>query len=187
MKAVNGKIIVRADLDQKRAFRLGGIEVMAATMFDTNYRERSPVICQAQHDSAGILAGGILICHHNTFYSPSPYHLFEDYFSIPLKGTIIFCRIDEDGALIPLLDNMMCRRVPKESRFAMPSENTKHYIDRVLVTDPGNSGYQVDELLFTRPYGAYEIVYNWQGELKRVIKCHQSQVVGVYTHNPPTV
>ena len=184
MKAVNGKILVRSDPDQKRSLLVAGFEVLVASSFNPNYRERSPVLCQVQHDSEQVKAGDILICHHNTFQNPSPHHLYDDLYSIPERGTIIFCKVSESGVLLPLYGNMMVETIRITDRYARSFEERGYYIDRVCVSDPGTSGYEQGDTLFTRPFGAYEMVYNWNGQERRVFKCHESQVVGRFIPTP---
>ena len=183
MIAANGKILVRSDLSQKQTYDLAGIQVSAALLFEKNYREKSPVIAQAEHDRGMVLKGDILICHHNTFYSPSPYHTFDDQFSIPCNGNIIFAKLNpHDGSLLPIYGNMLCDRVDIERQFVIPDSKTQ-YLNVLKVTDPGYTVYKKDQIILTRPYAFYEIVYNWGGDLRRVHKCHDSQVCG-FIQNP---
>ena len=184
MKAVNQKLLVRSDPEQKQSFLVGGVQMTGATMFNQNYRERSPVVCQSEQDSGDIKQGDILVCHHNTFYSPSPYHLYEDLFSIPLKGTIIFCKVNPFGGLIPLLGNMIVETIPIEDKYAHSFEERNYYPNRIQVVHGGGTDYQKGDLLFTRPLGAYEMVYHFKGEERRVFKCHENQIVGRFILKP---
>jgi len=122
--------------------------------------------------------GEILIVHHNTLYTPSPYHLGDNLFSIPSNSKILFAKLEEDLSLTPLLGHFFCERVEIPSDFPLPPEYIKHYDDRVRVTDPGQTRYKTGQLLFTRPFSYYEIVYIINNQQKRVIRCHEDMVVG---------
>jgi hypothetical protein len=78
-----------------------------------------------------------------------------------------------------LCGNLLCDRVWEESAIELPTEQRKHHLDRVIVTNPGDTPYKVGQLLFTRPYAFYEIVYNINGIEYRVHKINEDNVVGV--------
>jgi hypothetical protein len=181
MRAVNNKIIVRADVDQKNTFIVGDVEVMAAALFEKNYREKSPVICQVEQGNEIVTKDEILICHHNTFYLPSPYHLFDDRYSIPCNGNIVFCKLNVSGGyLIPIYGNFFCTKVDIETVIPLPPSQRSQYNDRVVVTDSGYTNFKEGQLLFTRPFAAYEIVYNWEGQRRRIFKCPDFAVSGMF-------
>ncbi len=179
MKPVNDKILVRSDLSQKDFIRLNGVELKSPTYFDTNYRQRSPVLCVVAEDSGDLYEGDILLCHHNTFYQPSPYYIKEDLFSIPCKGTLIFCKITLSGDLWPLFGNMLCNPAAIESLLYLPEKYRKPYPNRAVITEPGLCNYSKNDLVFCRPYAPYEIVYQFAGAEKRQFKIHESMVAGV--------
>jgi hypothetical protein len=77
---------------------------------------------------------------------------------------------------------MLCERVEIERQFFDPEAPT-HYLNVLKVTDAGYTRYKAGQTILTRPYAFYEIVYNWGGELRRVHKCHESQVCG-FIHEP---
>lgn len=183
MKAINDKVIVQCDLAQKNKFLLDGTEFIVPLSFEVNYREKSPVLCRAVSENDVISKGDILVCHHNTFYEPSPFFLYDDFFSIICNGNIIFAKINVfDGSLLPLYGNMLCSQIAIPYNMVLPEKEQKPYPDRVLVTDPGYTKYKKNQILFHRPFGWYVIVYNWNKELKRVCKLHESQLVGMFIH-----
>lgn len=178
MKPVNNKILVRVNMRQKDSMTVGGITVKLATQFDTNYRERSPVVCEVVKGNGFVIAGDILLCHHNTFYTPSPFYLHDDLFSIPFTK-IVFAKVGVDGNLAPLCGNIICERMIIETFLPLPPEQQKPYIDRALVKDGSGTPYKAGQLIFHRPHASYEIVYIWQGIEKRVVKVPEEQVCGV--------
>jgi hypothetical protein len=178
MEAVNGKILVRCDDGQKNRINIGGIEFSTAIGYEKNYREKSPVICEVVEGNEFVREGQVLLVHHNTFYLPSPYYIGDELFSIPF-GSTLFAIINADGSLSPICGNLLCDRVNIPTELPVPPELQEKYIDRVVVKDGGWSIYKPNDLLFTRPHSYYEIVYNINGEEKRVHKCHKDMVCGV--------
>lgn len=172
MKTVNGKVLVSCNLKQKEKITIGGLTLRCANNYNTNYRERSPVVC------ATVDKQEALIVHHNTLYTPSPFHLYDNVFSIPANGKVLFAKLNEDLSLEPMMGNFFCERIDIPSDFPLPPEYVKQYTDRVRVTNPGKTQYKSGQLLFTRPYSYYEIVYIINETEKRVVKCHEDMVVG---------
>jgi len=180
MKAANDKLLVRVNDSQKNTFLLNGVETTIPILFETNYREKSPVIAQAISSNDFVNDGDLLLCHHNTFYFPSPYNLYDDVFSIPANGNIIFCKLNiHDGCLLPIFGNMLCDKIDIETGIELPISERKQHDNMVAITDPGYCNYHKGDVLFTRPSAAYCIVYNWKGVVNRVHKVPEEQVCGV--------
>lgn len=173
----NDKIIVCVNDEQKNKIKIGNIEFQTATKYETNYREKSPVIAEVVYGNEKVQSGDLLLCHHNLFYHPSPHHLYNDFFSIKFNK-IIFAKIQMDGSLLPICGNLLCDRVDIETAIPLPPEQREQYTDRVVVTNPGYTQYKKGQLLFTRPYSYYEIVYVLNGVEKRVHKCDSDMVLG---------
>lgn len=179
MKTVNNKILVSSNVNQKDYFVLGGITMKNPVSFDSNYRQRSPVMCQVEEDCGELKKGAILLCHHNTFYLPSPYHVGGSLFSIPCNGNIIFAKMGVTGDLWPLFGNMFCTHSEIKNVFAVSEKEKKHYTDRAVVSEPGFCNYKKGQLVFTRPSAPYEIVYMFDGVQKSQVKVHESMIAGV--------
>lgn len=178
MKSVNSKILVSCNMKQKDEMIIAGFKLKCANDFEKNYRERSPVIVQVIQGNDVVREGDVLLVHHNTLYIPSPFFIQDNLFSIPTEK-IIFGKVTISGDFTPLYGTIVCRRVTIESDIPMPPEYQKQYTDRVVVIDGGDSGYKAGQLLFTRPYAYYEIVYILNGIQKRITKIHKDMVVGV--------
>jgi hypothetical protein len=174
----NNKIIVSVNMKQKDTFKLGDLEVSTGLKFETNYREKSPVVAKVEQGNDYIREGSVLICHHNHFYPPSPYHLYNNLFSIPANHTI-FAILQTDGSLKAVYGNVLGQRVDVESFMPLPEDQRKKHHDRLIVSDPGDTKYKKGQLLFSRPSACYDIVYNYNGEVKRVTKLNSTMVVGV--------
>jgi len=178
MKATNSKIIVRCDIEQKNSITVGGVTVSTALLYETNFREKSPVVAEVIEGNNYVESGDILLCHHNTFYMPSPYYLSDDLFSIPFNQ-ILFAKVSKNGDLMPICGNLICNRVEIDSYLPLPTDQIKTYTDRAVVLNGGFSEYKKNELIFHRPHAGYDIVYVWNGQEKRITKVHESQIVGV--------
>lgn len=173
----NNKIIVSCDLNQKSEMLVGGVMMKMATLFEKNYREKSPVIATVKEGNGWVKDGDVLLCHHNLFYAPSPYHLYDDLFAIPASN-VLFAIITKNG-LKPIYGNIICDRV--EVKTTIPTSEKRTYIDRCLVRDGGYTRYKSGQLVFHRPHAGYDIVYIFGGIETRVTKIHEDQICGIFT------
>lgn len=179
IRPANEKIIVRCDLKQKDTMTVSGVTVKTATLFEVNYREKSPVVCEVVRGNPYVEEGDILLAHHNTFYTPSPYQLEGDLFSIPFKATIVFAIVTPEGDLTPIGGNIICQRIVEELTLPLPPELQKTHLDRALVLDGRGTRYKNGQTIFHRYSAGYDIVYIWQNIEKRVTKVYEDQVVGI--------
>lgn len=177
MTPVNGKIVVQVDMKQKDTFKLGDITVSTALKYETNYREKSPVVGLIVEGNRYVKPGEIAIFHHNHFYPPSPYFLMDDLFSVPFNQTV-FGVLTDDGKISPMCGNLICERVEIPSFLALPVEQRKTYTDRARVIDAGTQPYKPGQLIFHKPSAGYDIVYNYNGVEIRVTKVHSDFIVG---------
>ena len=175
MIPVNGKIIVSVDLEQKNKMLIDGMEFYTATKFETNYREKSPTIATVVDGNEFVKAGDILLCHHNLFYLPSPYHLYDNLYAIPFSK-VLFAKIDKEGNIEPICGNVIVERIAKKEMFSV-EHKTEDKIYRLI--DKGWTTYKNGSILFTRPSAGYDIVYNIDGIEKRITKVDSEQICGV--------
>lgn len=178
MKAVNGKILVRCNMRQKDEITIGDVTVKVALSFETNYREKSPVVVAVVEGNKWVKKDDILIVHHNTLYTPSPFFLGGDLFSIPFNGKIVFGKLNEDGTLTPMGGNILCQRVEIPTFLPVAAEHKKTYKDRAVVTNAGSLPYQLGQLVFHTPDAGYDIVYNHNKVEIRVTKIHSDFIIG---------
>lgn len=178
MIGANGKILVKVDLEQKSTTVINGVEIIMASKYDNNYREKSPVLAEVIVGNGIVVNGDILLCHHNLFYLPSPHHLYDNVFSIK-TGSTIFAKIDKAGCLIPLYGNVLCDRIEKKTEIPLPPEQIEKHTDKVVVTNGHGTAFKNGDILLTRPHSYYEIVYMYDGVERRVHKCNTEMVCGV--------
>jgi len=178
MTPTNGKILVKSNLSQKDEIVINGVKFKSAPKFDVNFREKSPTIAEVVTGNRFLKAGDIILCHHNTFYEPSPFHVEQDLFSIPYHN-IVFGTLDEHGNISPLNGNIICQRIPIDSRQEIPIQYRKTFIDRVTVLDGRWTPYKKGQTILHRLNAGYDIVYNLGGTEHRVTKVHESQIVGI--------
>ena len=124
MNPTNNRIIVRVNLLQKSEMVVGGILLKTASSFDSNYREKSPVIAEVVDGNSILKKGDIIVCHHNHFYSPSPYFMQDDLYSIPFNKTI-FARVSKEGKLSAICGNVLGDRVEIKTDLNLPPEFKK--------------------------------------------------------------
>lgn len=155
-----------------------GVLLKTANLFNVNYRERSPVIAKVITGNKLINSGDIILCHHNSFYAPSPYHLQDDLYSIPLNHTI-FAKINNKGKLSAVCGNVLGERIPIKTHLGLPPELQKKYIDRIKVIDKGWTTFRNGATVLCRPNAPYDIVYIIDGVEKTVTKLNSEMAVGI--------
>lgn len=183
MKPFNNRILVRVDMAQKNSMKIGGVMVRCAQKYQTNFREKSPVIAEVIQDKWPLHAGEFVICHHNHFYPPSPYFLQDDLYSIPADHTILAI-LETPGELSPVYGNVLASKVEIEAPFPLPPEQREHYKDRGMIIDGGWTDFKPGDLVFTRPSAIYEIVYIWDGIEKRICKINSEMIRAVVEKKP---
>lgn len=177
MKSTNGKILVRVDLVQKKSMKIGDIQFSMALNYETNNREKSPVIAQVMSDTEHFCWGDFILCHHNHF-SGKTYHLQGDLYSIPANHTV-FAILEPSGELSPVYGNVLAAKVEVETPLPLPPEQREHYKDRGLILDGGWTEFIPGDLVFTRPSAIYEIVYIWDGFERRICKINSEMICAV--------
>jgi hypothetical protein len=171
------KIVVSVVMEQKESITLSGIEFKIMPKFNGNHREKNPVIASVVEGYDKVPRGTFLICHHNCFEGDTnPFQISDNLFSIPFNKSIVFCSIDEQGELTGLLGNVLAERVNPASLLEIPITNRRSYFDRVKILKDGYGFIRGQDVL-TLPYADYQIVYNINGEEKRIIKVHQDEIV----------
>jgi hypothetical protein len=175
MIAVNDKIVVRVDMKQKNCVKVGDTVLKTVHDFGTNYRERSPVVGEIVQGNDYVHPGQLAIFHHNHFYPPSPYYLYDDLYSVPFNKTVFGVL---DGTDIrPMCGNIIGKRVQKSYDLEMPTDLKELYIDRLVVDHPGWTSYKKGQTLIIRPNSYYEIVYSVNNVVYKVHKTHEDWVV----------
>lgn len=175
MIPTNNRVVVKVDMAQKNAMMIGEVKVLLAIKYETNYREKSPVIAEVVDGNPSLKTGSYIICHHNHFYHPSPYYLQDDLFSIPANHTI-FAILRPSGELSPVYGNVLTSKVEVETSIPVPPEYRTFHKDRGLILDGGWTKFRPGDLVFTRPSAIYEIVYNWGLEEKRICKINSEMI-----------
>lgn len=178
MRPVNDRVVVRVDLDQKNKIMLGGVKLLTALRYETNYREKSPVVAQVVYGNARLQPGDYLLCHHNHFYGNSPYYLQDDLYSIPANHTI-FAILSPSGELSPVYGNLLASKVEVETALPVTSEHREFHKDRGIVLDGGWTAFNVGDMVFTRPSAIYEIVYIFGDIEHRVCKINSEMICAV--------
>lgn len=174
---VNNKIIVSVNTSQKYFISINGIILSAALKFETNYREKSPTIATVVEGNEQVKKGDILLCHHNLFYLPSPYHIQDDLFAIPYSK-VLFAKIDNEGNIRPICGNIICKRIPIKTTLDLPPEYKKTEDKIYQVIDGTGTRYKEGQIILTRPSAGYTIVYNFNGIENRIVKVGSDQVCG---------
>lgn len=178
MQPVNNKVLLSCDQSQKDSVTLEGNEFSLTHIYEVDYKIKSPTIATVIEGNDLLRKGDILVCHHNLFYLPSPYHLYGDLFSVPFSK-VLFAKILEDGSLMPICGNILGDRIPIESEFELPPDEVRFYNDRLLVTNAGYTKWKAGQILFTRPSACYDINYHWNKERKTVTKISEDQVCAI--------
>lgn len=179
MIPVRDRLIVHCDLDQKAAIKVGGKSFLCTPKFALNHREKAPVVATVITGNDKIPGDSVIITHHNLFYGDSHFALGDGLFSIPYNENI-FALLDEQGNAHSIGGNIIAQRVEKKlpGGFEQPPANYKNYKDRLVILSDGE-GFKAGQVVFTILMADYEIVYNWDGNERRIIKVLASDIVAV--------
>lgn len=186
MKSFNDRVLVRVNVAQKNAMMIGNVLLTTALKYETNYREKSPVIAKVVDATDRLNEGDFLLCHHNHFGENSPYHLQEDLYSIPANHTI-FAVLKSDGELSPVYGNVLASKVWEKTLLPVAPQYRTYYKDRGLVLDGGWTEFHPGDLIFTRPSAIYEIVYIFGDVQHRVCKINSTQICAVIAAPKPSL
>lgn len=178
MNPTNQKIIVSVNQSQKDAVLIGDFVFKMVPKYEKNYRYRSPTVAIVIAGNKYVQNGDVLLCHHNLFYLPSPYHLYDDLFSVPFSK-VLFARIDDAGELHPMCGNILGDRVEIPSEFPLPPDEKKYYHNRILIKSSSVPFCKPGDMILTRPDAPYDIIYNWAGQERTQTKVSADMVCGV--------
>lgn len=176
MIPINNHIIVSVNLSQKDEALIGGSVLKTGKNYNDNFRERNPVVAYVENGNKEIPSGIHIICNYSYFDLESPLHLYDNLYSIPVDEEI-YAIINQDESLTPIMGNVFVERVTKETKIEIPEELRKPHTDRgVLLTDTKDIKKCSFILWLTK--ADYEICYTWNGDEKRILKIHQSEITG---------
>lgn len=176
MTPSNNKIIVKVNHSQKSNVTVAGSDFLLAKDYNHNRRESMPVLCEVVEGNKNLSFGTILLVHHNRFSSNSPHHLESNLYSLAFNPSI-FARIDKEGNPIGLCNNIIVNRVYENDNDFIPQHLKKYDKHKNIVASNG-FGFKKGQVIFTFDLAAYEIIYVWQGQEKRVWKVTKNDVVG---------
>lgn len=178
MIPTNNKILVSCDNSQKDYVLIGDSIFKMANIYETNYRVKSPTICKVEEGNELVHEGDILLCHHNLFYQPSPYFLYDNLFSIPFSK-VLFAKVLPDGDLLPICGNILGDRIEKKYEIPVPHVSRETYNDRIIITNAGYTKYKAGQTIYARPSSCYDIIYHWNTEQKSATKISKDMICGV--------
>lgn len=197
MRAINGRIIVKANLNQKETITIQGpvgpIELWMGKKYLTNHREKNPVLCEVLHNDSRhpISEGDVLVVHHNYLSDPKTNQYLIEYdpetgvalFVIPANHGV-FCILDGAGTPRPLYPYLLAQRVKEviHSRYIhIPDSVSKDYGDRCVVISvaPEEKILRSGQMIVHRRYGDYEIVYNFGRKEHSLIRIDADDVEAV--------
>lgn len=190
MKATKGNILIKADLEQKETLTFGSLKLYIPNKagMTENMREGNPTVCEViDGEEFGLHKGELLLLNHNTLINIGLVIVKDGsnvIMSIP-NDRYIIAKLDEDGNVIPLNDNYVTQRIPKEqviSDFIIIPEIEKTNLDNVGVIKvcPFNADLSVSDKIVYYTYSDYELVYSINGVEKRVVTVHRSDIVAKF-------
>lgn len=180
LQGANNKILISVNPKQKEIMEIAGVKISTFYDFDTNYRYRSPTVAVVESEKGELKKGDILLIHHNLCYLPSPYHLYDDLFSVPYSK-VLFAKISDNGDIQPVCGNLICKEIEIESFVDIPLDHKKVHLNRYQILHPGGTSYRPNDIIFTRPSAGYTIIYNWNGIEKKAVKVDSEMICGILT------
>lgn len=166
-------IIVSVNPNQKDEVNIGQNTLKTGKNYNENFREKNPVIAYVIGGSKEIPSGSYIVCNYSYFDEQSPFEIEPGYYSIPINEEI-FAIVNEDGSLNPVCGNVLVIGMNKDSLINLPEELVKEQVNQGFAV----SGTYNGKHIFFLPYSNYEIVYQWNGDERRVIKVHETEITG---------
>jgi hypothetical protein len=124
-----------------------------------------------------IPGGSLIVTHHNYFIEYSPFEVADGIFSIPYTENI-FAVIDKDGNPTPVCGNIIAERIQENEYIGMANPKRLHFHDRAKVVSDA-CGFKTGDEILMLPFSDYEIVYNWRGIERSVIRVYSKNIVAV--------
>ena len=181
MIPANDKIIVSVDYSQKESTEIFGSTILLAKEFSENRRESMPVMCTTMFPHQTIPCGTHLLVHHNRFDIHSPHHLGGNQYSLAINDAI-FASVDEDGNAHQMGGNIIVEYFFDNKSELLPDHLKKPNKYKYKVVNNGY-GFKKGQYIFCYEFSNYEIIYNFKGIERRIIKVKQSDIVGKITNN----
>lgn len=176
MISENQKIIVQVDYNQKQSTKIGDTNLLLAKDFSKNFRERNPVLCQVVEDNDHVPIGTILLVHHNRFVKHSPHHLGDNFYSIAYNSSI-FAWVDETGEAHQMCGNIIVERIIDNDNPLTPP-NLKVVNDHKYIVVVDGEWYKKGQIIFCYPQADYEVIYQFNGKERRIVKVIKEDIVG---------
>lgn len=190
MKPIGKRIIAKFDLQQKETLQYGSLRLFIPNKsgHNENAREGYPTCAEIiDGGKSGLKKGDIAVFVHTILENNSSWIEKNDNhvtLTLPYDGSItIYGKLDKNGDVVPMFGNLVCKRIEKPSIsniIITPDayKKTEDYKAQVIRVSKGSDIKVGSTVLYYR-YSDYELVYNVNGEEKRVILVKRQDVVAV--------
>jgi co-chaperonin GroES (HSP10) len=189
MRPLKGKIIVKANLNQKEEITYGTLRLVIP--YRKGYSEKgrvvNPTLCEVlASNETDIKAGDILIVQHNTLEN-DPWWIERDgdvvTLSIPVDKMILG-KLGYKGELIPLKGNIVCKRITEPERSSIiitPDAFKKTEANKgiILAVAPDVKDLHEGQTAIYHTYSDYEVWYNINGEDRSAVVMYHQEIVAV--------
>lgn len=191
MKAKRKCLIVKAHLEQKESHAIqmpdGTVNhIYIGRKYGENNREISPTVCEVisvGDDVDNISVGDNLILHHNMILNEATYIRKkgqEVWIGVPANN-MIYAKLNADGSLVPLFDNLIGERIVKEKVSELEyEEKTEPMKFKILQTPEGYEDVKAGDTVLAYKLSDYEMVYHYNNRECRAIRISGADVLGVF-------
>lgn len=191
MKAKRNHLIVKANLEQKESHEISlpdgsTISIYLGRKYGENNREINPTVCEiisVGDDVTEVSVSDTIIVHHNMIMNEAS-HISKEgqtvYMGIP-AGELIYAKIDEDGSLIPVFNNVIAERVivPKKSELEF-EQKTEPMKFKVISIPKGFEDVKAGQYILAYKLSDYEMVYHYKNKERRAIRIAANDILGVF-------
>ena len=189
MTPLRNTILIESSLDQKQSYTFSnGVTfhiVPNRHLYDQNGRETQPVVALVKAVGEGVpehLVGKYVVLHHNLIFNQEYLIKTENGISTSVIPFDRWCMafIREDGDLEPLNKNVICERieVPVTEDMHVPDASKKTYENLMQVLQSGMDDICRNDTILVYKYADYEVVYQWNNEVRRQIVIAQMDILG---------
>lgn len=182
---------MKAHLEQKESHAIqmpdGTVNhIYIGRKYGENNREISPTVCEVisvGDEVNNISVGDELILHHNIILNEATYIKKdgqEVWIGIPANN-MIYAKLNKDGSLVPLFDNLIGERIVKERVSELEYEDkTEQTKFKILQVPEDYEDVKAGDTVLAYKLSDYEMVYHYDNRECRAIRISGADVLGIF-------
>ena len=199
MRSANKRqIILGVNMTQKSDYEIElvpGVKIWMNSNFGTDKRITEPVVAVVKGlppNETGLAVNDVVVCHHNAFnrivgdgmkFGDTGYTDGDGLRYFTIGQDMVYFKIDADGEPYPLSGYLIIDRIdmPVDTMLEIPDTAKKTFPNkfRIKKVPEGFTEFSVGDVVYGYKYSDYEMIYNYRGKKKAVIRMKVDDVLGI--------